>query len=163
MLFRSVAQLGEAHPLLGDTDRLRGEALAALGERRRAESALRSAAALTRAGYGPAHPHSQRAALSLARFRAQAGAVPDAAALRDIDAITRLHDSDAETAKLRWRARAYAAGARCRAPASMSAAKADLQVLRDDVTRALPEGGELVREIAAIHTACAAPAPTASM
>jgi serine/threonine-protein kinase len=152
-----VAQLGGTHALVGDTDRMIGEALAALGERGRAETALRSAAALTHAGYGPTHPHTRRAALSLARFRGGTGAAQNAEALRAIDTIARLPGTDAETAKLRWRARAYAAEARCRDSAFAAAAKSALQALRTELARAQPEGGELAREVAAIDGACVAP------
>jgi serine/threonine protein kinase len=149
-----VAQLRADHPLVGDTDRLIGEAHAALGERESAQAALRSGARLTGTGYGPAHPHTQRALLSLARFDAQAGAAPDAGALRRLDAIARLDGSDAETAKLRWRARAYAAEARCRVPDSAASAAAALRDLLKDLGTGQPEGGELVREARAIHAAC---------
>ena len=154
-----VAQVGTDHPLVGDTDRLIGEVQAALGQAAAAEASLRSASRLTRAGYGEHHPHTHRAALSLARFRALAGSSVNPAALRAIDAITGLPGTDAETAKLRWRARAYAAQARCRQPETANDAAASLQALQSELARAQPEGGELGREVAAIHAACSAGPP----
>ncbi len=158
-----ATRLGDAHPLLGDTDRLRGEVLAALGEPARAAAALDSATRLTRAGYGPTHPHTRRAALSQARFQAATAAPPADAAQDAIAAIARLPGNDAETVKLRWRARAYAAEAQCRSRATAPAAKTALEALQAELARDLPEGGELVREVAAIHAACAPPARAASL
>lgn len=148
-----VDELGARHALVGDTDRLTGEVLASLGRAREAEAALRAAAALTRAGYGPGHPHTRRAELSLARFRAahEAGA---AGALDAIDALSRLPDPGVEFDKLRWRARAYAVQARCRLPATVRQAREDADVLDAELESALPEGGELVREAASIAATC---------
>ena len=148
-----VRQLGATHPLVGDTDRLVGEVEASLGHQASAERAFASAVALTRVGYGPAHPHAYRALLSQARHRAGSGTEALPAALRQLDAIARIAGTDAESAKLRWRARAYAAEARCRSDAG---ALATLQALEAEVSRAQPQGGELIRQIAAIRIACQA-------
>ena len=152
-----VAELHAGHPLVGDTDRLAGEVHAALGHAAQAEAALRSAVRLTRSGYGDGHPHSRRARISLAHWRTDAGGAAAADALRDLDALAGLPGADAESAKLRWRARAYAAQARCRTPADAPAAHAALRDLSAELAVSLPEGGELVREAARIAAACGAP------
>ena len=153
-----VEQLEADSPLVGHTDRLLGEVQAALGKRDQAARSLESAVMLTRSGYGPAHPHSRRAELARARFRAR---IEDtrSEALRSIDSIAKLPGSDAEHAKLRWRARAYAAEAHCRLPGEQAKAKNDMRALRVELAKALPEGGELVREVSAIDAACIAPQP----
>ena len=143
-------QVGSRHPLVGETDRLRGEVLASLGRRQEAEAALRSAAELTRAGYGSRHPRAQRAALSLARFDARRGGDE---ALARIEAIAAIPGDDAESAKLRWRARAYAAEVRC-GSGDRVAGRAALALLQADMRAALPEGGEISREVQAIVDAC---------
>jgi serine/threonine-protein kinase len=143
-------QVGSRHPLVGETDRLRGEVLAALGRAQEAEAALRSAAELTRAGYGSRHPRTRRAALSLARFDALRGGGD---ALARIEAIAAIPGDDSESAKLRWRARAYAAEARCDS-GDRVAGRAALALLQADMRAALPEGGEVSREVQAIADAC---------
>lgn len=146
-------ELGPEHPLVGAADRLLGEAQAALGKREAAARTLQSAVRLTRAGFGPAHPHARRAEMSRARFLAVEPGTR-AEALRSLDAIATLSGSDAESAKLRLRARAYAAEARCREPAQRDASRRALRALRSELATAMPEGGELSREIAAIDAAC---------
>lgn len=151
-----VAQLGATHPVVGDTDRLIGEVEDALGFADRARANLESGATLTRAGYGPAHPHAWRAALSLARYRAHVDKDPTAA-LAGIAAVARIAGSDAESDKLRWRARAYLAQAGCRSGAQAAAARTTLEALQAEVDTAQPEGGELAREIDGMLARCAAP------
>jgi eukaryotic-like serine/threonine-protein kinase len=65
-------QLGEAHPALGDVDRLAGEVMAASGERAQAMQRLQRAVELTSA-YGQGHPQALHAELALARQQALAG------------------------------------------------------------------------------------------
>ncbi len=151
-----VKELTADHPLVGDADRLLGEVQAALGQPGPAGQSLQSGVVLTRAGYGPAHPHARRAELSRARFRAGSEDTR-AGALQTLDSIAALPGSDAERNKLRWRARAYAAEARCRDLVGNRAAKDALRTLRDELVTSLPEGGELVREVAVIDAACATP------
>jgi serine/threonine protein kinase len=148
-----VRELGAEHPLVGAADRLLGEVQAALGEPAQAARSLQRAVRLTRAGFGPAHPHSRRAEMSRARLLAQQPQTR-AEALRTLDGIAALTGTDAEHDKLRWRARAYAAEARCRDPALRDAARRAIRALRGELAAAIPEGGELAREIAAIDTAC---------
>src|SRR4249919_3935637 len=104
------AQLGSAHPLIGDTLRLLGEVDAALSDPQRARAELESAVRLTRAGYGPQHPHTRRAELSLAWF--DAGRAP-ATGLRQLDALAALPQRDNESREVAWLAGAHAAALRC--------------------------------------------------
>ena len=103
-----TARLGATHPLVGDTERLLGEVDAALGDPPRARAELQSAARLTRAGYGPRHPHARRAALSLAVFDA---AADPAGSLRRLDALAASPERDGESRKVTWLAGGHAAGA----------------------------------------------------
>ena len=143
-------RLGASHPLLGDSDRLLGEVDAALGDPRRALAELQQAVRLTRAGYGPAHPHTRRAELSLAFFQARRG---DAAAMQRIDALAALPQHDIEQRKITWLARADAASLRCMGP-QRADALASLQSLADTLRSAQPEGGVIVRQVAALRAGC---------
>jgi serine/threonine-protein kinase len=144
------ARLGEGHGLVGETDRLLGEILDTLGRDAAALARLEQALATTRAGYGPTHPRTQRAALSLARAQARNG---DPKAPARIDALAGLPHRSPEMQKLHWRARAYAAETRCRAGNAAQAAVA-LGALRAELRIALPDGGALPREVDAISDYC---------
>ncbi len=143
-------QFGATHALVGDSWRLLGEVEAALGREQVAHEALQRAAQLTAQGYGEAHSHARRAALSLARFGAERG---DPAALQRLDALSSLPESDHELRKVAWRARAHAAGVRCQG-AQRDAALATLQTLRLAMVETQPEGGTVVREVEAVHRRC---------
>lgn len=143
-------QFGDTHGLVGDTWRLLGEVDAARGSDAAALPALQRAARLTAQGYGAAHSHARRAELSLARFRAERG---DAAALQRLDRLGTLPEADQELRKVAWRARAYAAGLRCRG-AQRAQALAVLQALEQTLRQAQPEGGSVVREIDAVRRQC---------
>jgi serine/threonine-protein kinase len=143
-------KLGTQHPLVGDALRLLGEVDEALGDRERAQGELREAVRLTRAGYGAAHPHTRRAELSLAMFQARRG---DGAALQRLDALAGLPPQDSEQRKLAWLARAGAASVRCHG-ALRGQALAELQSLADMLRTAQPEGGVIVREVAALRAGC---------
>jgi serine/threonine-protein kinase len=142
-------RLGAANPLVGDTDRLLGEVDAALGNRQ-ARGELLHAVQSTRAGYGPDHPHTRRAELSLAWFDASHG---DIGAMARLDALSRLSRHDVELRKVAWLASADAAGLRCRGT-QRPAALATLQGLREDIAVAQPEGGVVGRKIGAVRGAC---------
>lgn len=144
-----IRHFGATHPLVGDTDRLRGEVLAALGRDAEAEAALRDAVRLTRASYGEAHSHTRRALVSLARFRADRAA---AGALAELEAQGRIAGTDMEQRKVGWRARAYAAAAACAARPRESRLRLDAVLA--DLQRALPEGGALVRHIQRLRDRC---------
>lgn len=145
------AEDGPQHPLIGTNDRLIGEAQAALGKPVEARLRLHQAVLLLRNGYGDDHPHTRRARLSLARQRMHDGET--AAALREFESIAALPGQDAETAKLRWRARGYIAETHCRGN-DTARGRGELQALETELAQAWPEGGELVRDIARLRTAC---------
>ena len=130
-------------------DRLLGELLAAQGDTNAAHTALANAVRLTRAGYGDKHSHTRRAEVSLARFEAAQGV---AAALLRLRGMARYDGRDIEQRKASWLARAYAAGLDCATRPAQG--KAELGAVLAQIQLALPEGGALPREIAAIHARC---------
>ena len=144
-------RLGATHPLVGDTRRLLGEVEGALGDDARARGELLAAVASTRAGYGPLHPHTRRAELSLAMFDAARG---DASALRRLDAFAALSSRDVELRKIRWLAMADAAALRCHGPQRDAALKS-LQSLARDIAVAQPEGSVVARQVAGLRIGCA--------
>jgi len=143
-------RLGAAHPLVGDTDRLLGEVDAALGELQAARAELRQSVESTRAGYGPAHPHTRRAELSLAMFDAAHG---DIAALRQLDALAALSQRDTELRKIAWLATADAAALRCHGPQRLQAVES-LQALGRTIGSAQPEGGAVARQVMDLRAGC---------
>lgn len=147
-----VAQFGASHALVGETDRMIGEVVAARGERVQAAEYFDRAVKLTRIGYGQADPRSLNAALSQARHMTRTGRLADA--LARLDALAVQPGSGSETPKLRWSARAYAAEARCLA-GQRSQALFALDALLRELGQARPDGGLLVREVEAIREACA--------
>ena len=142
-------RFGADHELVGDSDRLLGEVLAALGDPAAAGNALRSAVRLTRAGYGAAHSHTRRAEIALARLQATQG---DAAALQQLRAWAHYTGSDIEQRKAAWLAHAYAAERDC--PTSTALARAELDAVLTQIQLVLPEGGALPRQIAKIRAGC---------
>ena len=154
-LIREARQLragrfGDGHELVGDSDRLLGEILAALGQTEPAHAALRNAVQLTRAGFGESHSHTRRAEISLARFEAAGG---DRAAYDRLRALGKPAHGDIEQNKTSWLARAYASQLACvRQPAP---ALADLDTVLAQMQLALPEGGAIPREIEQIRAGCA--------
>ena len=145
-------RFGANHELVGDSDRLLGEILASLGESEAAGRALRSSVRLTRLGYGVRHSHTRRAEVSLARFQASQG---DASARRLLLAYAQPGDGDIETRKAAWLARAYTAEVDC--PRQPQQAAQALDVVLAQMRLALPEGGAIPRELAAIRASCAGP------
>jgi serine/threonine-protein kinase len=146
-----VALHGLRHPLVGETDRLLGEVLAALGRDAAARARLELAIDTTTAGYGPADPRTRRAVLALARFQARAG---DPRGLATLDELAADTASGPGLQALRWRARAYAGEARCEAGRAAQA-QPRLAALQEELRAALPDGGALAREVDAIAAACA--------
>ncbi|HEU0305993.1 MAG TPA: tetratricopeptide repeat protein, partial [Lysobacter sp.] len=144
-----VEQFGEQHGVVGDTDRLIGEVAAALGRMPEAKDALRTSVALTRADYGPAHSHTLRSELSQARVLAAEG---NATALRRMAEIAGRPAANDELRKARWLARAYLAETRCRSEPGL--AQAELDAIGQEMQATLPEGGAVLREVAAIRSAC---------
>ena len=88
---------------------------------------------------------------TLARVEAGQG---DADALVRLDAMARTTATDSEARKLAWLARAHAAALRC-AGAGRADAGAEFAALDRQLREARPEGGALVREVAAAGHACA--------
>ncbi|MFC5578949.1 protein kinase [Lysobacter niabensis] len=144
-----VAQFGQAHGLVGDTDRLIGVVAAALGRTAEAKASLRNAVVLTRRTYGPAHSHTLRAELSQARLLAAEG---DAVALRRLAEIGNGPMTDSELRKTRWLARAYLAETRCGSEPGL--AHAELASITRELRAAMPEGGSVLREVGAVRDAC---------
>lgn len=144
-------RFGPAHGAVGDALRLLGEIEAASGRTDIARQHLDEAMAITRAYYGDTHPATRRAALALARVEAGQG---DADALVRLDAMARTTATDSEARKLAWLARAHAAALRC-AGAGRADAGAEFAALDRQLREARPEGGALVREVAAAGHACA--------
>jgi serine/threonine-protein kinase len=142
-------RLGAAHPLVGDTDRLLGEIDAALGDPQ-ARDELAHAVLATREGYGPAHPHTRRAELSLAAYDAAHGRRD---ALPRLDALARLSQRDVELRKVAWLAAAEADALRCHG-ATRPVALAALQALHRQVLAAEPEGGSVARAVEAQRARC---------
>ncbi|HTL14817.1 MAG TPA: serine/threonine-protein kinase [Thermomonas sp.] len=144
-----VARYGPGHALVGDTDRLLGESLAALGDDAAAAAALRSAVRLTRAGYGAAHSHARRAEVALAQLQARGG---DAAARARLAAFAGDDRGDIERRKAAWLAAAYAAELDCSADPARARGALDRLLAR--LRQALPEGGALPREVRALRDGC---------
>ncbi|MES2859398.1 MAG: serine/threonine-protein kinase [Pseudomonadota bacterium] len=144
-------RFGSDHELVGDSDRLLGEILAALGDTTGARTAFGNGVRLTRLGYGERHSHTRRAEVSLARFEAALG---DANARQRLVAYAQPGDEDIEMRKAAWLAGAYAAGLDCATrprPATLA-----LDAVLAQMQLALPEGGALTREVSQIRERCAA-------
>jgi serine/threonine-protein kinase len=141
--------LGETHALVGESDRLLGEIHAALGDPR-AEGELQRAAQILGLAYGPTRASARRAQLALAAFQARRG---DAPALARLDALGQLRSNDFELRKVAWLARAQAAGLRCHG-SQRGKAMADLHALEAELRAALPEGGSVARDVAAVAARC---------
>ncbi len=145
-----ATRFGAKHELVGDSDRLLGETLAALGQAEPAHAALLSAVRLTRSGFGPNHSHTHRAEISLARFEASGG---DQAAYERLRALSNSDQGDIEQRKASWLARAYVAQLDC--PAQPTQALAELGTVLTQMQLALPEGGAIPREVEQLRAGCA--------
>ena len=142
-----VQRLGASHPAVGDLDRAIGELLLAGGDSGQARAWLDRAVRLTAVGYGPDDPRSVAARLALARLQADPASALDRL-VHDLPGQARLQ-------ALRWRARAYAAQARC-TDGEQAAAGRSLSSLERELAHDRPEGGSLTREVAALAGACGA-------
>ncbi|MCC7096948.1 MAG: serine/threonine protein kinase [Thermomonas sp.] len=149
-------QFGVDNGLVGDGERLRGEILAALGERTAARAALEQAVRITSRDYRTGHSHTRRAEISLERLRAQDG---DSAAIAQLVTQSQRNQGDIEQHKASWLAGAYAAEAQCRDDDAVLAT-AQLDALLIQVHSALPEGGAVPRQIKQIRDTCARSAAT---
>jgi serine/threonine-protein kinase len=144
-----VPLLGADHALVGESDRLLGEIHAALGDPG-ADAELQRAVHVLDAAYGPTRAPARRAQLALSTARARAG---DATALAELDALGKIRADDIELRKVAWLARAQAASLRCHGP-QRSAAIDELRAIDGELRQALPEGGSVVRDVAAIAARC---------
>ena len=140
-----VATLGRDNSRNGDTARLIGEVREALGQNAQARLALVSAVTLTRGGtYGPSHPHTRRAELSLALFDLRHGTPPNDAALAQLQTLAALPRSDIELHKVAWLASTAIALEHCREPGYGSGPQ-ELDAIAADIHQTMPEGGVIAR------------------
>nr|WP_298123171.1 serine/threonine-protein kinase [uncultured Pseudoxanthomonas sp.] len=146
-----VATIGASHALIGETDRMIGEVLAAKGDLRGASARFDRAVRLTRVGFGPEHPRTWFAELSMARHLTRLGRPQDAVA--PLEGLTRHEGGGSEAPKLRWLARAYLAEARC-GMGEKERARRELDALAGELRSALPDGGIIPREVTDLRTAC---------
>ncbi|TQM16650.1 serine/threonine-protein kinase [Pseudoxanthomonas sp. 3HH-4] len=146
-----VTTIGASHALIGETDRMIGEVLAAKGDLRGASARFDRAVRLTRVGFGPEHPRTWFAELSMARHLTRLGRPQDAVA--PLEGLTRHEGGGSEAPKLRWLARAYLAEARC-GMGEKERARRELDALAGELRSALPDGGIIPREVADLRTAC---------
>ncbi len=149
-------RFGDAHGLVGDGERLRGDILARLGQQQPARIALDRAVQLTHSSYGPAHPHTAYAEITRARWQARwhDSDATRADALATLTRIAALPAAGIEQQKLAWRARAWLAETGCDHGDASSSRQ--LAALTAELRTALPDGGELPREVAAIGARCRA-------
>ena len=146
-----VATIGASHALIGETDRMIGEVLAAKGDLRGASARFDRAVRLTRVGFGPEHPRTWFAELSMARHLTRLGRPQDA--VSPLEGLTRHEGGGSEAPKLRWLARAYLAEARC-GMGEKERARRELDALAGELRSALPDGGIIPREVTDLRTAC---------
>lgn len=139
-----IASLGKDHERIGDTERMIGEVQAALGQYTAARARLAEAVKLTRAGYGPSHPHTRRAELSLALFDLARSEPPTPSVLAQLEQLAALPKSDAELRKVAWLASTALAIRHCREP-GFGEGPAMLEPIATEISAALPEGGAIAR------------------
>ncbi len=150
-----IASLGENHGRIGDTERMIGEVLAALGQNTAARLHLVNAVKLTRAGvgYGPAHPHTRRAELSLALFDLAHADPPSTSVPGQFEQLAALPKSDPELRKVAWLASTAIANQRCLEP-GFGGGQEMLAAIEAEIDAALPEGGAFVREFERVRSRC---------
>jgi eukaryotic-like serine/threonine-protein kinase len=146
-----VGTIGASHALIGETDRMIGEVLAAKGDLQGATERFDRAVRLTRVGFGPDHPRTWFAELSMARHLTRLGRPQDAIA--PLQVLAAHEGGGSEAPKLRWFARAYLAEARCRL-GEKERARRELDALAGELRVALPDGGIIPREVAELRAAC---------
>ena len=150
-----IASLGKDHGRVGDTDRMIGVVLAALGQDTDARLRLVNAVKLTRAGagYGPAHPHTRRAELSLALFDLSHNDSPAPSISTQLEQLAGLPKSDPELRKTAWLAATAIANQRCREP-GFGGGPEQLDAIAKEIKAALPEGGAFTREFERLRSRC---------
>ena len=150
-----IANLGKDHERVGDTERMIGEVQAALGQNTAARLRLVNAVKLTRAGvgYGPSHPHTRRAELSLALFDLAHGDPPPLSVPGQLEQLAALPKSDPELRKVAWLAGTAIANLRCREP-GFGGGPEMLDAIKAEIDAALPEGGAFLREFERVRSRC---------
>ncbi|MET0289435.1 MAG: serine/threonine-protein kinase [Pseudoxanthomonas sp.] len=148
-----VTRFGASHALIGETDRLIGDVMATR-DAAAAAPWLDRAVKLTRVGYGAQDPRTRYAEVTQARFAARSEPL-DGPALQLLDHLTQLPGSGSEFPKLRWRAQAYAAEARCLHGQRASALRT-LEALERQLHATQPDGGTIPRQVTQIRLACQA-------
>jgi serine/threonine-protein kinase len=146
-----VSTIGASHALIGETDRMIGEVLASKGDLAGATERFDRAVRLTRVGFGPEHPRTWFAELSMARHLTRLGRPQDAIA--PLETLARHDGSGSEAPKLRWLSRAYLAEARCKI-GEKDRARRELDALAGELRTALPDGGIIPRDVADLRAAC---------
>lgn len=136
----------------GDSQRLIGVILNALGQSSRAEAALTTAVLLTRNGYGTTSAHTRKAEIALAWFQAQQQ--HSETALLQLDRFSQPSSTGLEQHKNAWLARAFAANIRCQQPEQVIPAQQALDSLLSEMLTVLPEGGMLQRKVQAFRNHC---------
>lgn len=148
-----IANLEKDHPRIGDTERMIGEVLAGLGQNDDARARLTNAVKLTRAGYGPSHPHTRRAELSLALFDLAHSDPPAPSVLAQLEQLASLPKSDPELRKVAWLAATAIANEHCREP-GFGAGPQELAEIAAEIETALPEGGAIARAFERQRSPC---------
>ena len=150
-----IVSLGKRHGRVGDTERMIGEVQAALGMDTEARAHLANAVELTRAGtgYGPSHPNTRRAELSLALFDLSRSEPPEVPVLGLLEQLAALPKSDPELRKIAWMAATAIALQHCREP-GMGDGPQMLDDIAEDIEAALPEGGAIARAFARERGGC---------
>jgi predicted Zn-dependent protease len=146
-----VGTIGASHALIGETDRMIGEVLAAKGDLEGATERFDRAVRLTRVGFGPEHPRTWFAELSMAHHLTRLGRPQDAIA--PLQNLAAHEGGGSEAPKLRWLARAYLAEARCRL-GEKDRARRELDALAGELRVAQPDGGIIPREVTELRAAC---------
>jgi eukaryotic-like serine/threonine-protein kinase len=150
-----IASLGKDHGRIGDTERMIGEVLASLGQNTAARLRLVNAVKLTRAGvgYGPSHPHTRRAELSLALFDLAHDDPPSPSIPGQLEQLASLPKSDPELRKVAWLASTAIANQHCLEP-GFGGGPEMLDAIEAEIDAALPEGGAFVREFERVRSRC---------
>ena len=143
---------GASDASVGEVDRMIGEVLDSQGKLDAAGIRFDRAVKLTRIGLGAEHPRTLEAELSMARHQARIG--KSTAAIRTLERLSTHPAGGDEAPKLHWRARAYAAEARC-ALGQRNRARRELEALAAELRQQRPDGGLVTREVLAIGKACA--------
>jgi serine/threonine-protein kinase len=146
-----VEQFGASHAVVGFTDRMIGEVLAAQGNENEAATYFERAFALTRIGYGAQSPGTLLAELSLARYYGRVGRMDDAKQM--LTQVATQPGGGSELPKLRWQARAYLAELQCRNGETMQA-RHDLDALLAELHRERSDDDLIIGEVELIRTKC---------